>query len=65
MGIFLANYDIRNYARMHGVQQYRIAEVMGVSPSHLSVVLRKELTVAEKEEIRKIIDRISADLYGA
>lgn len=55
------NMDIRKYARSKNIPLWEIAEHYGMTDSNFSRMLRHELTEDKKEEIRKIIDELSAE----
>ena len=55
-----ANSDIRALAKDRGVKLWEIAEVIGVSDGNFSRRLRRELSPAEKQRIKGIIDRVAA-----
>lgn len=58
----MKNIDIRQYALEKRVKLWEVSEKMGYShESAFSRVLRHELTEDKKEEIRKIIDELSAE----
>lgn len=54
------NQDIRALAKDRGVKLWEIAEVIGVSDGNFSRRLRRELSPAEKQRIKGIIDRVAA-----
>lgn len=56
------NVDIRQYALEKRVNLWEVSEKLGYShESAFSRVLRHELTEDKKQEIRKIIDELSAE----
>lgn len=58
----MKNIDIRQYALEKRVKLWEVSEKMGYShESAFSRVLRHELTEDKKEEMRKIIDELSAE----
>lgn len=58
----MKNIDIRQYALEKRVKLWEVSEKMGYShESAFSRLLRHELTEDKKEEIRKIIDELSAE----
>lgn len=57
----MRNKDIRDYARIKDVRLWQIAEKLNMQDSNFSRLLRHELTEDKKEEIRKIIDELSAE----
>jgi predicted XRE-type DNA-binding protein len=44
-----------------GIKQWQLAEAMGISETHLSRKLRKELPQEEKQNILDIIERLSKE----
>ena len=57
----MQNLDIRDQAKVHGVRLWRIADALGIEDSYFSKKLRKELPVAEKTKVFKIIDQLSEE----
>lgn len=56
------NLDIRKYAKDKKVNLWEVSERLGYAhETAFSRVLRHELTEDKKEEIRKIIDELSAE----
>lgn len=53
------NLDLRVLALKNGVRQSDIAKYIHMSPSALSACLQKELSKAEKDEIRQAIKAIA------
>lgn len=51
-----ANQDIRDYMADHGVGQRTLAEQMGIAPSSVCLMLKKELSQQEKEKLLNQID---------
>ena len=58
------NKEIRNAARIAGVCLWQVADAYGVTDSHFSRKLRKELPDAEKAKILRIIERIAQEQQG-
>ena len=58
------NKEIRNAARIAGVCLWLVADAYGVTDSHFSRKLRKELPDAEKAKILRIIERIAQEQQG-
>ncbi len=56
---YTANQDIRDYMEDHGVGQKALAAQMGIAPSTICNMLKKELTQKEKEEWLRHIDAIA------
>ena len=58
----MKNLDIRDYAKEKGVCLWEVSERLGYAhETAFSRVLRHELEKNKKEEIRKIIDELSAE----
>lgn len=58
----MKNIDIRQYAKDKKVNLWEVSERLGYShESAFSRVLRHELAEDKKEQIRKIIDELSAE----
>lgn len=55
----MANLKIKLMARGHNIPQWKIAECLGISEITLSRMLRKELSLEKKEQIKKIIKELS------
>ena len=55
----MANRDIKLAAAGAGVRMWQIADELGILDCNLSRKLRRELDPQEKEEIFKIIKRLS------
>lgn len=55
------NYDVKNYAKKHGVFLWEIAEAIGLADSNFSRKLRRELPIEEKQRILAVIDKIAAE----
>ncbi len=51
----MSNLDIKSEAMNAGVKLWQIADKLGITDSHFSRKLRKELSDEEKAEIRAII----------
>lgn len=56
-----ANKDIYDYARIKDVRMWRIAQVLEMHDSNLSRMLRKELPANKKEQIKRIIDKLTEE----
>ena len=61
---YTTNQDIRDYMEDQGVGQKALAKQMGVAPSTVCVMLKKELTQKEKEEWLRHIDAVAAANRG-
>lgn len=57
----MCNQDIREYANSHNVKLWQIANALNINDGNFSRKLRVELTEDKKQEIRKIIDELSAE----
>ena len=57
----MKNVEIRSAYMLAGIKQWQLAEAMGISETHLSRKLRKELPQEEKQNILEIIDRLSKE----
>ena len=55
------NADIREYAKVKGVQLWKIAERLNILDSNFSRLLRNELKDDKKAEIKEIIDELSEE----
>ena len=58
---FMANADIRKFAKDSGVYLWRVAEKYGITDTHFSRRLRHELPKAEKARIIRIIEELKAE----
>ena len=54
----MANTDIRQYAKEHGVKLWQCAAAMGISEPTMTRRLRTELSRAEKNNMFKLIERL-------
>lgn len=57
----MANTDIRQYAKEHGVRLWQCAAAMGISEPTMTRRLRTELPEQAKQELIHIIDGLSAN----
>ena len=57
----MKNVEIRSAYMLAGIKQWQLAEAMGISETHLSRKLRKELPQEEKQTILEIIERLSKE----
>ena len=55
----MCNKDIREYAQMHNVKLWQIANELHINDGNFSRKLRVELTEGKKAEIRKIVDELA------
>ena len=60
----MENVKIRSAYMSAGIRQWELAEAIGISESHFSRKLRKELPQAEREKILSIIDRLAREKQG-
>ena len=60
----MENVEIRSAYMQAGIKQWQLAEVLGLSETHFSRKLRKELPQAEKEKILETIQRLSCEKRG-
>lgn len=58
------NKDIKMKAKLAGVKLWEICEVLAISDSAFSKLLRKEFTEKNKQNIFNIIDRIASGRDG-
>lgn len=59
----MKNVEIRSAYMLAGIKQWQLAEAMGISETHLSRKLRKELPQEEKQTILEIIERLSKEKW--
>jgi hypothetical protein len=57
------NEDIRNAAKVAGVRLWKIAERLKINDGNLSRKLRRELSEAEKMQIKAIIEDLVKEGY--
>jgi hypothetical protein len=55
------NVDIRLAVQKSGIRLWQVADALGVADCNFSRKLRHELPADEKEQILKIIERISRE----
>lgn len=60
----MENMEIRIEMTRHGLKQWQVANLLGVSESVFSRMLRKELSEEEKERILKAIKGGVSDYVG-
>lgn len=60
----MANLDLRQKMMFAGVKQWKVAELLGISESMFSKMLRKELSENKKQEIKMIIDKLNGQVMG-
>lgn len=61
--VYTTNQDIRDYLADNGVTQRMLAKQMGVSDYKVCMMLKKELSEKEKEDIIRHIDAIVEDSH--
>lgn len=59
-----SNLDVRECAKKSGVYLWQIAAAIGVSEPTFNRRMRFEMSEAEKEQVKQIIDRIADKLNG-
>lgn len=57
----MCNIEVRAAWMRAGIKQWKVAEAMGISETHFSRKLRKELPQEEKEKILQIIDQLAKE----
>ena len=57
----MCNVEVRAAWMRAGIMQWKVAEAMGISETHFSRKLRKELPQEEKEKILQIIDQLAKE----
>lgn len=60
----MKNVEIRSAYMQAGIKQWQLAEVLGISETHFSRKLRKELSQEEKEKILETIQRLVQKKQG-
>lgn len=55
----MANFKIRSAFMQAGIKQWQLAEALGISETHFSRKLRRELPAEETEKILSVIARLS------
>jgi predicted XRE-type DNA-binding protein len=63
--IFVENVEIRSAYMQAGIKQWKLAEALGISETHFSRKLRKELPQEEKEKILETIHRLAQEKQEA
>lgn len=61
----MKNYDVKEYARRHGVFLYEVAHKLGVSEPTLTRWLRLEVSENRKSAIMNAIDELAAEKRAA
>lgn len=59
-----ANLDVRECAKRAGVYLYEIATAIGVSEPTFNRRMRVEMTEPEKEQVKRVINRLEAEQNG-
>lgn len=59
-----ANLDVRECAKKAGVYLWEIAAAIGVSEPTFNRRMRVEMPDNEKEQVKKVISRLEAELNG-
>lgn len=57
----MKNVEIRSAYMQAGIKQWQLAEALGLSETHFSRKLRKELPQEEKEKILDTIQRLAKE----
>lgn len=57
----MKNVEIRSAYMQIGIKQWQLAEGLGLSETHFSRKLRKELPQEEKQRILEAIDRLAQE----
>ncbi len=57
----MENVEIRSAYMKAGIKQWEVAEALGLSETHFSRKLRKELHPEEKEKVMSIIDKLDRE----
>ncbi len=60
----MKNVEIRSAYMQAGIKQWQLAEALGISETHFSRKLRKELPQEEKEKILDTIQRLAQEKQG-
>lgn len=60
----MKNVEIRSAYMQAGIKQWQLAEALGLSETHFSRKLRKELPQEEKERILETVDRLAQEKQG-
>lgn len=60
----MKNVEIRSAFMQAGIKQWQLAEALGISETHFSRKLRKELPQEEREKILSVIDQLAQEKQG-
>lgn len=60
----MKNVEIRSAFMQAGIKQWQLAEALGISETHFSRKLRKELPEEEREKILSVIDQLTQEKQG-
>lgn len=57
----MENIEIRIACMVAGIKQWQLAKILGLSETHLSRKLRRELPPEEKERVLAAIEKLSKE----
>lgn len=57
----MENVEIRSAYMQASIKQWQLAEALGISETHFSRKLRKELPQEEKEKILAVIEKLAKE----
>ena len=57
----MKNVEIRSAYMQAGIKQWQLAEALGISETHFSRKLRKELPQEEKEKVLAVIEKLAKE----
>ena len=60
----MKNVEIRSAFMQAGIKQWQLAEALGISETHFSRKLRKELPEEERKKILSVIDQLTQEKQG-
>lgn len=60
----MENVEIRYAYMQAGIKQWQLAEALGLSETHFSRKLRRELPQEEKQRIMEAIERLAQEKRG-
>ena len=60
----MKNVEIRSAFMQAGIKQWQLAEALGISETHFSRKLRKELPEEERGKILSVVDRLAQEKQG-
>lgn len=61
----MKNVEIRYAYMLAGIKQWELAEALGLTETHFSRKLRKELNVKERDEILQVIEELAREKQEA